>query len=117
MYISFATIAIAVLPSAAIALTSMSNIKTATIPNELDSNSHAASYLAPFAPEGAIEKPYELIDDHEDLIQKRDGTLVSLRKRGDDCQKYHKGKELDDVSTTVTHCTLFAIQKKILKTN
>ncbi|KAG1074873.1 hypothetical protein G6F42_025667 [Rhizopus arrhizus] len=50
----------------------------------------AASYLAPFAPEDAVEQPFELIDDHEDLVTNRHGNIVSLRKRGDDCQKYHK---------------------------
>lgn len=50
----------------------------------------AASYLAPFAPEDAVEQPFELIDDHEDLVTNRQGAIVSLRKRGDDCQKYHK---------------------------
>jgi hypothetical protein len=52
----------------------------------------AASYLAPFAAEDAVDHPFELIDDHEDLIQDRSGAIVSLRKRGDDCTKYHKGK-------------------------
>lgn len=52
---------------------------------------YAASYLAPFAADDAEEAPYELIDDHEDLVEDRHGTIVSLRKRGDDCQKYHKG--------------------------
>lgn len=49
----------------------------------------AASYLAPFASDNQPETPYELIDNHEDLIEKR-GAIVSLRKRADDCQKYHK---------------------------
>lgn len=52
---------------------------------------YAASYLAPFASDDAEEASYELIDDHEDLIEDRHGSVVSLRKRGDDCQKYHKG--------------------------
>ncbi|CAO3642488.1 unnamed protein product [Mucor hiemalis] len=51
---------------------------------------YAASYLAPFASDDAEEASYELIDDHEDLIEDRHGSVVSLRKRGDDCQKYHK---------------------------
>jgi hypothetical protein len=51
----------------------------------------AASYFAPFAPENAEEKPFELIEEHEDLVQDKHGSIVSLRKRGDDCQKYHKG--------------------------
>ncbi|KAI9273892.1 hypothetical protein EDC94DRAFT_510246 [Helicostylum pulchrum] len=53
-------------------------------------NNFAASYLAPFANDDATEVPYELIDDHEDLVQDRKGSIVSLRKRGDDCEKYHK---------------------------
>lgn len=61
------------------------NLTTAAV------NIYAASYLAPFALEDAEEKPYDLIDDHEDLVQDRHGSIVSLRKRGDDCQKYHKG--------------------------
>jgi hypothetical protein len=52
----------------------------------------AASYLAPFATDDAVDQPFELIDDHEDLIEDRSGTIVSIRKRGDDCTKYHKGK-------------------------
>ncbi|KAI8369198.1 hypothetical protein EDC96DRAFT_440893 [Choanephora cucurbitarum] len=96
MHISIAIIAIAILPSTAIALTSVSNSKTTTIYNDIETSPHAASYLAPFASNDAIEKPYELIDDHEDLIQKRDGTLVSLRKRGDDCEKYHKVSSHDN---------------------
>lgn len=49
---------------------------------------YADSYLAPFASE-TMETPYELIDVHEDLIEKR-GVITSIRKRSDDCQKYHK---------------------------
>ncbi|KAL9550201.1 hypothetical protein MBANPS3_004830 [Mucor bainieri] len=59
----------------------------------------AASYLAPFAPEDAVEQPFELIDDHEDLITNRHGNIVSLRKRGDDCQKYHKAISGDNCYT------------------
>ncbi|KAL7333342.1 hypothetical protein PS15p_202250 [Mucor circinelloides] len=59
----------------------------------------AASYLAPFAPEDAVEQPFELIDDHEDLITNRHGNIVSLRKRGDDCQKYHKAVSGDNCYT------------------
>lgn len=55
-------------------------------------NNFAASYLAPFAADDAVETPYELIDDHEDLIEDRHGSIVSLRKRGDDCLNYHKRK-------------------------
>jgi hypothetical protein len=51
----------------------------------------SSSYLAPFAAEDAVDQPFELVDDHEDLVVNRKGQLVSLRKRGDDCQKYHKG--------------------------
>lgn len=47
----------------------------------------SAGYLAPFAADNAIEDPFELI---EDAIDEK-GRTVSLRKRGDDCQKYHKG--------------------------
>lgn len=54
---------------------------------------YADSYLAPFAHDDAQDSPYELIDDHEDLVQDRQGSIVSLRKRGDDCQKYHKSKK------------------------
>jgi len=59
----------------------------------------AASYLAPFAPEDAVEQPFELIDDHEDLVTNRHGNIVSLRKRGDDCQKYHKAVSGDNCYT------------------
>lgn len=58
----------------------------------------SASYLAPFAPEDAVDQPFELVDNHEDLVVNHKGQLVSLRKRGDDCQKYHKG-------TTHKFCT------------
>jgi hypothetical protein len=53
---------------------------------------YADSYLAPFASDDAIESPFELVDNHEDLVQDSRGRVYSLSKRGDDCQKYHKGK-------------------------
>lgn len=54
---------------------------------------YADSYLAPFASQ-SLETPYELIDVHEDLIEKR-GVITSIRKRADDCQKYHKSNIAD----------------------
>ncbi|CEP11693.1 hypothetical protein [Parasitella parasitica] len=59
----------------------------------------AASYLAPFAAEDAVEQPFELIDDHEDMVINHQGALVSLRKRDDDCQKYHKAVSGDNCYT------------------
>ncbi|KAI8883341.1 carbohydrate-binding module family 50 protein [Backusella circina FSU 941] len=56
----------------------------------LTRRAYADSYLAPFASDDAIETPFELVDDHEDLVQDSRGRIYSLSKRGDDCQKYHK---------------------------
>ncbi|KAI8987419.1 hypothetical protein BDF20DRAFT_814265 [Mycotypha africana] len=69
-----------------------------------DNHRYASSYLEPFAPEDAVEKPFELVDDHEDLVTNAKGHLVSLRKRGDDCQKYHKVKSSDNcISVAKAH--------------
>jgi hypothetical protein len=48
-------------------------------------------YSSLFSPENAIEKPFELVDDHEDLVEDHIGRVFSLKKRKDDCQQYHKG--------------------------
>lgn len=72
-------------------------------------NNFAASYLAPFATDDASEVPYELIDDHEDLVQDRKGSIVSLRKRGDDCEKYHKSKNYLNFSLIVYNLTFFFV--------
>ncbi|KAI9473721.1 MAG: hypothetical protein EXX96DRAFT_488579 [Benjaminiella poitrasii] len=62
----------------------------------VDQSQYAPSYLAPFAPENAVDQPFELIDDHDDLITDIHGSIVSLRKRDDNCQKYHKVKDADN---------------------
>lgn len=62
----------------------------------------SSTYLAPFAPEDAVDQPFQLVDDHEDLFTNHKGQLVSLKKRSEDCEKYHKGtsvmKKLPDLS-------------------
>ncbi|KAI7900695.1 uncharacterized protein BX663DRAFT_553981 [Cokeromyces recurvatus] len=55
-----------------------------------DNTRYAASYLAPFASEDAVDHPFELINSHEDLTTNLYGSIISLNKRTDDCQKYHK---------------------------